>query len=127
MSADTLTRGEHDLDRSTDPLLGTERAKNAHIVKTEPGENAAAKVMQARIEGTAVEALCGFVFVPQQDPTRLALCPVCKEVYDLNRLFSDNSLNESPTNAYEPEVIEAFSDHGQDFFGRFVNGAFGMP
>ena len=38
-----------------------------HIVKVEPGESAAAKVLQARIEGTPLEALCGFVWVPSRD------------------------------------------------------------
>ena len=28
----------------------------AHIVRTEPGENAAAKVLEARINGTPIEA-----------------------------------------------------------------------
>ena len=34
----------------------------AHIVKTEPGEDAAAKVLEARIHGTPIEALCGHVW-----------------------------------------------------------------
>src|SRR5262245_49167713 len=42
----------------------------AHIVKTEPGESAAAKVAEARIYGYPVEALCGHVWVPSRDPGR---------------------------------------------------------
>lgn len=38
----------------------------AHIVKTEPGEDAAAKVLEARINGTPLEALCGHVWVPRE-------------------------------------------------------------
>jgi hypothetical protein len=68
----------------------------AHIVKTEPGESAVAKVTEARIYGYPVEALCGERFVPQQDPTRLPLCDVCKEIYDLYRSVSDGGLNETP-------------------------------
>ena len=33
--------------------------KQAHIVKVEPRQSAAAKVLEARIYGTPIEALCG--------------------------------------------------------------------
>lgn len=56
----------------------------AHIVKPSGGD-AAAKVLEARIHGTPLEALCGEVFVPQRDPTKLPVCAPCKEVYDLYR------------------------------------------
>ena len=60
----------------------------AHIVKTEEGD-AAAKVMEARIYGTPLEALCGTVFVPQRDPTRLPMCQACKDIYETYRVFND--------------------------------------
>jgi Protein of unknown function (DUF3039) len=66
----------------------------AHIVKTEPGENAAAKVMEARLNGTALEALCGHVWVPSRDPSRHPMCPKCQSAYDAYRAF--NGLNERP-------------------------------
>jgi hypothetical protein len=44
-----------------------------------------------------VEALCGEVFVPQQDPGKLPLCAACKEIYDLYRAVSDGGLNETPS------------------------------
>jgi hypothetical protein len=68
---------------------------SAHIVKTEPGENAAAKVLEARIYGTPLEALCGHVWVPSRDPKQLPLCEACKSVYELYRSFNDG-LNERP-------------------------------
>lgn len=74
-----------------DPAL--EPPKCAHIVKTEPGEQAAAKVLAARINGTSVEAICGAVFVPQRDPKQLPLCEACKALYELDRAFYDG-LNE---------------------------------
>ena len=83
-------------DQQTDHEVTTERPKAAHIVKTEPGESAVAKVMEARIYGTPVEALCGEVFVPQQDPKRLPLCTTCKEIYDLYRSVGDGGMNETP-------------------------------
>lgn len=70
--------------------------KAAHIVKTEPGESAVAKVTEARIYGYPVEALCGERFVPQQDPKRLPLCGICKEIYDLYRSMGDGELDETP-------------------------------
>jgi len=61
----------------------------AHIVKTEPGESATAKVLEARIYGTPLEALCGHVWVPSRDPKQLPLCQACKEIYDLYRTMND--------------------------------------
>jgi hypothetical protein len=68
---------------------------NAHIVKVEPGESAVAKVLEARIYGTPVEALCGFVWVPSRDPKQLPLCSKCKSIYELYHAFNDD-LPESP-------------------------------
>lgn len=85
-----------DLDARTDDLTETGPPKVAHIVKVEAGESAVAKVTEARIYGYPVEALCGERFVPQQDPKKLPLCGVCKEIYDLYRSVGDGSLNETP-------------------------------
>lgn len=91
-----LTTTDTDLDQRTDEVTRTGRPKSAHIVKTEPGESAIAKVTEARVYGYPVEALCGERFVPQQDPTKLPLCGTCKEIYDLYRQMSDGSLGETP-------------------------------
>ena len=69
--------------------------KHAHIVVTKPGETATAVVLEARIMGTPVEALCGHVFVPQRDPLQLPICPKCKEIYDLMRMMNEH-LHETP-------------------------------
>jgi hypothetical protein len=61
----------------------------AHIIKTDPGENAAAKVLEARIYGTPLEALCGHVWVPSRDPKQLPLCQKCKDVYEMYRIFNE--------------------------------------
>jgi hypothetical protein len=68
----------------------------AHIVKTEPGESAQAKVLEARIFGTPIEALCGHVWIPSRDPQQLPMCQKCKEIYEVYRAFNDH-LNESPS------------------------------
>jgi hypothetical protein len=76
-------------------VLQTGEPVMAHIVKVEPGESAAAKVLEARIYGTQVEALCGYVWVPSRDPKQLPLCQKCKEVYDMYKAFNDG-LHETP-------------------------------
>ena len=91
-----VTTMDPDLDRRPDDVTQTGPPKAAHIVKTEPGESALAKVTEARIYGYPVEALCGERFVPQQDPKKLPPCGVCKEIYELYRQASDGRLNESP-------------------------------
>lgn len=91
-----LTTIDPDLDERTDEVTRTGPPKAAHIVKTEPGESALAKVTEARVYGYPVEALCGERFVPQQDPKKLPVCGTCKEIYELYRQMSDGGLNETP-------------------------------
>lgn len=67
----------------------------AHIVKVEPGESAVAKVVEARIYGTPVEALCGHVWVPSRDPKQLPLCEECKSIYEMYKAFNGD-LPETP-------------------------------
>ena len=69
--------------------------KQAHIVKVDPGESAAAKVLEARIYGTPVEALCGHVWVPSRDPKQLPVCQKCQSIYELYRAFNDG-LGDTP-------------------------------
>jgi DUF3039 family protein len=78
-----------------DATPDTEEPRHAHIVKVGPGESAAAKVVEARIYGTPVEALCGFVWVPSRDPKQLPICEKCKSIYELYRAFNDG-LDETP-------------------------------
>ncbi|MGQ0631460.1 MAG: DUF3039 domain-containing protein [Sporichthyaceae bacterium] len=40
------------------------------------------KLTGAMIEGTALQALCGKVWVPSRDPKKYPVCPECKEIYD---------------------------------------------
>ena len=49
------------LDTDIDEVVEPGEPAHAHIVKVEPGESAAAKVLEARIYGIPVEALCGHV------------------------------------------------------------------
>ena len=81
---------------ATDVDTETEEPSVAHIVKVGPGESAAAKVLEARIMGTPVEALCGHVWVPARDPKQLPVCQACKETYDMFKIFNDG-LSDSPS------------------------------
>jgi len=78
-----------------DEQLETSEPIVAHIVKVEPGESAAAKVLEARIYGTPIEALCGHVWVPARDPKQLPVCQACKEIYEMFKIFNDG-LNDAP-------------------------------
>lgn len=40
-----------------------------------------AYVMQARFEGFEIIALCGYTFIPQQDPEAFPICTECFEIY----------------------------------------------
>jgi hypothetical protein len=80
----------------TEHVPETQEPTMAHIVKTAPGEDAAAKVLEARINGTPIEALCGHVWIPSRDPKQLPLCDACKDIYETYRMFNDG-LNEHPT------------------------------
>lgn len=79
----------------TDELTETGDPVVAHIVKTKRGETAAAKVLEARINGTPLEALCGHVWVPSRDATKLPVCQACREIYEMYRGFNDR-LDETP-------------------------------
>ena len=87
MPAQTIPAVDKDTETS-EPIV-------AHIVKVEPGESAAAKVLEARINGTPLEALCGHVWVPARDPKQLPVCQSCKEIYDMFKIFNDG-LRDSP-------------------------------
>lgn len=52
----------------------------AHYVKNRRFKGAEALVLEARINGTEVEALCGKRWVPSRDPERFPVCPTCAEM-----------------------------------------------
>lgn len=54
-----------------------------YVISPDPEESNHAYVMRARIEGFEVEALCGFVWVPQKMATGLPVCLPCREVFDM--------------------------------------------
>ena len=76
MSTQTVERTE------IDPLTGKGRV--SHIVKEAEGKTAHALVMEARVFGHEVEALCGHRWVPQRDPKQYPVCDRCKAIYESN-------------------------------------------
>ena len=84
------------LDTRLDEDTQTGEPTVAHIVKVDPGESAQAKVMEARIYGSPLEALCGHVWVPSRDPKKLPMCEDCKSIYEMYRMMNDG-LNEQPS------------------------------
>lgn len=90
------TRPVGDTQTLTDERTETGEPPVAHIVKVDPGESAAAKVLEARIMGTPIEALCGHIWVPARDPKQLPVCQACKEIYEMYKAFNDG-LRDTPS------------------------------
>ena len=71
---------------NSDPALDGDHERMAHIVlegvTTDDGEfvSAGNSVVAGMINGTAVKALCGKIWVPGRDPKKYPLCPTCKDI-----------------------------------------------
>jgi hypothetical protein len=69
-----------------EPTLDGDHERMSHIVlegfKPEDGDfvSTGPSVVEGIVQGTAVKALCGKVWVPGRDPKRYPLCPTCKEL-----------------------------------------------
>lgn len=79
-----------------DPELDDESPIVTHIVKVNPGEDVTAKILEARINGTPLEALCGHVWVPSRDPKKYPICDPCREVFELYRSFNPDGIRSEP-------------------------------
>jgi hypothetical protein len=72
--------------RLSDPQLDGDHERMSHIVlegfKPEEGDfvSAGPSVVEGMVNGTAVRALCGKIWVPGRDPKRYGICPTCKEI-----------------------------------------------
>lgn len=57
---------------------------SSHIVmvpKDAPEKTPQAYVLRCRIEGAPIQALCGYIWVPQKDPKNLPVCQACLDIY----------------------------------------------
>jgi hypothetical protein len=87
-----------DQETITEEVTELEPGDCAHIVKVGPGENAAAKITEARIFGTPLEALCGHVWVPTKTTVDRPICQKCREIYELHRPWNEG-LRDRPVDA----------------------------
>lgn len=77
LSQGTISPGAETVeDTRTQPTTdGGDHERFSHYVSKD-------KLTEAMIEGSAVVALCGKVWVPSRDPQRYPVCPECKEVWE---------------------------------------------
>lgn len=71
-----------DLQQDVSPQLSNtdgDHERFAHYVLA-VGRDAEAVVLEARVHGLAIEALCGKRWVPNRDPKRFPVCPTCAEL-----------------------------------------------
>ncbi len=70
----------------TDPVPDHDHERMSHIVlegyTPEEGDFVATgpSVVEGMVNGTAVRALCGKIWVPGRNPQRFPLCPTCREI-----------------------------------------------
>jgi hypothetical protein len=65
---------EDDHERFTHIVLEGFKPKKGDFVSAGPS------VVEGMVNGTAVRALCGKIWVPGRDPRRYPLCPTCRDV-----------------------------------------------
>lgn len=80
MSTLTLERPSIVTDRVVQ--TSNDKPEAAHIVAPKDDKTAKALLVEAVVEGLAVEALCGYVWVPHRDPRNLPVCEECKDIYN---------------------------------------------
>jgi hypothetical protein len=62
--------------------------QDAPVTVDSDGENVFAHIAEAAIlteayvNGTAIMALCGYIFVPHRDPEKYPVCKECKDTLD---------------------------------------------
>ncbi len=72
--------------QQTDPVPDHDHERMSHIVlegfTPEEGDfvSVGPSVVEGMVNGTAVKALCGKIWVPGRNPQRFPLCPTCKEI-----------------------------------------------
>ena len=72
--ADLSEADASDHERMTHIVLEGFKPKLGDFVSAGPS------VVEGIVNSTAVQALCGKVWVPGRDPRRYPLCPTCKEI-----------------------------------------------
>jgi len=65
-----------EVTEETDPIF-------SHIIERDDNASAHARIMEARVNGTPVTALCGHVWVPSRNPENHPICQKCLELYEM--------------------------------------------
>lgn len=82
----TITLDRPVLDTRTETRTQIAHGPVAHIVERRPGDDRhpAVVILEARVEGLPVTALCGHTWVPSRDPKRLPLCGECEAIFAMH-------------------------------------------
>lgn len=79
---DTLVITETEIVTENDSPIYT------HIIDRGDDERPAeAIVLEARVNGTPLTALCGHVWVPSRDPQKYPICQKCVEIFEFAKDF----------------------------------------
>lgn len=85
-----MSSTQTDLLEETKEELSTGDPIYSHIVDRGTDERPAeAIVLEARVNGTPITALCGYTWVPSRDPQRHPVCPKCVEMFQFAKDFWD--------------------------------------
>ena len=61
---------------------------HSHIIdRGDDPRPAEAIILEARVNGTPLTALCGYTWVPSRDPQKYPVCPKCAEIFEFARDF----------------------------------------
>lgn len=82
ISLQELLRNDPEIARYHQTATGSK----AHIIKPpkhlEQITTPLAYVTEAIVEGTEIEALCGYLWTPSKDPKKFPVCDICKDIYE---------------------------------------------
>lgn len=67
----------------SDPEMDLAEPIFSHIVERDEDQTADAKIMEARVMGTPITALCGYTWIPSRDPQRHPVCEKCLELVQM--------------------------------------------
>lgn len=77
-----------ELDQALETTLETGEPIHSHIIDRGDDERTAeAIVLEARVNGTPITALCGHIWVPSRDPQKHPICPKCLEIFEFVKDF----------------------------------------
>lgn len=76
------------LDHETVATTADGTPIHTHIIDRKNDERPApAIVLEARVLGIELTALCGYKWIPSRDPIKYPICPKCEEMFNFARDF----------------------------------------